>query len=237
MPSRMEKYYNSNEIKRRTTKNQDLYKSIYDEVEYSNVEGISVIEKNEKIDINKIYDLIKGNSETKEEKPKEYIKKEYIEPVIEDDKNYDILDVLNKAKNEKIEKENSSTQYNILKNIKLNDNYKAPNVDDDELKNMIEAISNNSKTDYTQDLLDDLKTIHDNSLKEEVLSNDTKTDININNNIDKSFYTSSLSFTDDDFEEIKDSIKKNSNLTKILIFILSIIIISAIVIFISFIIK
>ena len=37
----------SNEIKRRTAKNQDLYKSIYEEAEYSNVEGISIIEKNE----------------------------------------------------------------------------------------------------------------------------------------------------------------------------------------------
>lgn len=220
MPSRMEKYYKSNEIKRRTTKNQDLYKSIYEEAEYSNVEGISVIEKNEKIDLDKIYELIKGAK--KEEKPKEeYTKKQYIEPIIEEEeKNYDILDVLDKAKTERTDKE-LNTQYDILKGISLNDNYKAPDVDDDELKNMIEAISNNSKTDCTSDLLDDLKTIHDNSLKEEI----EETNSNIKN-IDKSFYTSSLSFTDDDFEQIKDSIKKNNYLTKILLFILCVIIVT-----------
>ena len=48
MPSRMERYYNPPEKKSRASKNKELYRTIYDEVEYSNVEGISVIEKNEK---------------------------------------------------------------------------------------------------------------------------------------------------------------------------------------------
>jgi hypothetical protein len=238
MPSRMEKYYKSNEIKKRTAKNQDLYKSIYDEAEYSNVEGISVIEKNEKIDLDKIYELIKGakneKTEIKEEKPKEYIKT-YEPPIIEqEDRNYDILDVLDKAKEERTDKEALNTQYNILKGINLNDNYKAPNLDDDELKNMIEAISNNSKTDYTSDLLDDLKTIHDSNMKEEI--QDAK-NMPLASNIDKSFYTSSLSFTDDDFEQIKESIKKNNYLTKILLFILCVIVVTGLMFLIYFIVK
>lgn len=234
MPSRMEKYYKSNEIKRRTAKNQDLYKSIYEEAEYSNVEGISIIEKDEKIDLDKIYELIKNAK--KEEKPKEYIPKQYEEPIIEiEDKNYDILDVLDKAKNERTDKEILNTQYNILKGINLNNNYKAPNVDDEELKRMIEEISENSKNDYTMDLLADLRTIHDSNLREEIEQVEP-TSVNIDN-IDKSFYTSSLSFTDDDFEEIKDSIKKNSNLTKVLLFILSVIIVTGIMFIIYVLIK
>ena len=233
MPSRMEKYYKSNEIKRRTAKNQDLYKSIYDEAEYSNVEGISVIEKNEKIDLDKIYELIKGAK--KEEEPKrEYVPKEYIETIEEEEiKNYDILDVLDKAKNERVENETLNTQYNILKGINLNNNYKAPEVNDEELKIMIDAISNNSKNDFTLDLFDDLKTLHDNNLKEEIEEVEEPTVANI----DKSFYTSSLSFTDDDFEQIKDSIKKNSILTKILLFLLGVIIVTGVLLFIYFLIK
>lgn len=231
MPSRMERYYKSNEIKRRTAKNEDLYKSIYEEAEYSNVEGISVIEKNEKIDLDKIYELIQGAK--KEEKTKEYVPKEYVEPIIEEEsKNYDILDVLDKAKIERTDKEVLNTKYNILKGINLNDNYKAPNIDDDELKSMIETISNNSKNDYTMDLLDDLKTIHDSSLTKEL----EEVEPNISN-IDKSFYTSSMSFTDDDFEQIKDSINKNNSLTKILIFILSVIIVTGLMLLVYLIIK
>ena len=168
MPSRMEKYY---ETKSRTTKNKELYRTMYDEVEYTNVEGISVIEKNEKIDIEKIKELINGTNNIN--KPKEY-KKEEIKPLveeIEEQKNYDIRDVLKKAKSERTDRDSrySNIRYNVLKNIDLNSETKVPdNVDEDQLKSMIEAISNNSKGELTSDLLDDLKSICDPNLKNEV---------------------------------------------------------------------
>ena len=69
MKSRMDKYYDVNDTKDRTTKNQHLYHTIYDEVEYSDVEGISTIEKNEKIDMDMIINLInKSNELIKERK-------------------------------------------------------------------------------------------------------------------------------------------------------------------------
>ena len=107
MPSRMEKYYNPTEKKSRAIKNKELYRTIYDDVEYSNVEGISVIEKNEKIDIDKIKELINGTKEVN--KPK-LIKEEPVLPIIEEEeeKSYDIRDVLNKAKNERQEKVSNS---------------------------------------------------------------------------------------------------------------------------------
>lgn len=230
MPSRMERYYKQNDVKSRTNKNEDLYKSIYDQAEYSNVEGISVIEKNEKIDIDKIYELIKGSKKEEKEK-KEYPKKEEFKPIEPiEEKNYDIVDILNKAKTEREDEESSNTQYNILKNIDPNKNYKAPTLDDDELKRMIEAITNNSKNDSGGDLLDDLRTVHDNSLTQEIKEAQESPTVNI----DKSFYTSSLSFTDDDFEQIKDSIKKNNYLTKVLIFMLSVIVVTGIIFLIFF---
>lgn len=238
MPSRMEKYY---EMKSRTTKNKELYRTIYDEAEYTNVEGISVIEKNEKIDIEKIKELINGTNNIN--KPKEY-KKENIKPLveeIEEQKNYDIRDVLNKAKSERIDKDSrySNTKYNILKDIDLNSETKVPdNVDEDQLKSMIEAISNKNKTDLTSDLLDDLKSICDPNLKKEIKEEVDNQNTQLQNtqliqeNLDKSFFTSSMDFSSEDFEdlkEIKENIKKNNILTKILLFILLVIIITGII--------
>ena len=234
MPSRMEKYY---EMKSRTVKNKELYRTIYDEAEYTNVEGISVIEKNEKIDIEKIKELINGTNNIN--KPKEY-KKENIKPLveeIEEQKNYDIRDVLNKAKSERTDKDSkySNTKYNILKDIDLNSETKVPdNVDEDQLKSMIEAISNKNKTELTSDLLDDLKSICDPNLKKEIKEEVDNQNTQLQNtqliqeNLDKSFFTSSMDFSSEDFEdlkEIKEDIKKNNILTKILLFILSVIII------------
>ena len=237
MPSRMEKYY---EMKSRTVKNKELYRTIYDEAEYTNVEGISVIEKNEKIDIEKIKELINGTNNVN--KPKEY-KKEEIKPLveeIEEQKNYDIRDVLDKAKSERTDRDSrySNIQYNVLKNIDLNSDTKVPdNVNEEQLKSMIEAISNNSKNDYTSDLLDDLKSICDpnlkNQVKEEINNEDTQLQNTklIQENLDKSFFTSSMDFSSEDFEdlkEIKENIKKNNLLTKILLFILLVIIITGV---------
>ena len=242
MPSRMEKYY---ETKSRTTKNKELYRTMYDEVEYTNVEGISVIEKNEKIDIEKIKELINGTNNIN--KPKEY-KKEEIKPLveeIEEQKNYDIRDVLKKAKSERTDRDSrySNIRYNVLKNIDLNNETKIPdNVDEDQLKSMIEAISNNSKGELTSDLLDDLKSICDPNLKNEVKSEisnieDKQQETELQNtkliqeNLDKSFFTSSMDFSSEDFEdlkEIKENIKKNNLLTKILLFILLVIVITGV---------
>ena len=238
MPSRMEKYY---ELKSRTVKNKELYRTIYDEAEYTNVEGISVIEKNEKIDIEKIKELINGTNNVN--KPKEY-KKEEIKPLveeIEEQKNYDIRDVLDKAKSERTDRDSrySNIKYNVLKNIDLNSDTKVPdNVDEEQLKSMIEAISNNSKNDYTSDLLDDLKSICDpnlkNQVKEEINNEDTQLQNTklIQENLDKSFFTSSMDFSSEDFDdlkEIKENIKKNNLLTKILLFILLVIIITGVI--------
>ena len=130
---------------------------------------------------------------------------------------------MNKAKNERPEEEKlANTQYNILKNLNLEQEFKEKRkIDDDELKNMIETITINSKNGQTADLLDDLKTISSSKMKEE-----------IEEEMDKSFFTSSLGFTSKDFEDlkdIKDEVKKNSLLVKILLFIFSVIVVTGII--------
>ena len=126
MPTRMERYYRSNpEMNRRTSRNEDLYKQIYESAEYSNIEGVTSIGSTNEIDITKLKEMLKNRENYQKEK--EYrnimkIEKPIEIPVIEEEeeRTYDIRDILNKAKNERTEDDNKdrslkNTQYNILK--------------------------------------------------------------------------------------------------------------------------
>ena len=232
MPSRMEKYYKSNDVKKRTSKNQDLYKTIYDEAEYSNVEGISVIEKNEKIDIEMIRELI--NKSQKPVVTKELPKViEKVEPVIDDEKNYDIRDVLSKAKIERNDSDSkfANTQYNILKNISLNDEYDPKKLTEDDLKDMIETISNNSKISQTGDLFDDLRSICDPKMKAQI------EEVSKPEEIDKSFYTNSMTFSKSDFEGFEDlekNAKESNTFSKIAVTIIIIMLIVAVLLILNY---
>ena len=118
-----------------------------------------------------------------------------------------------------IEKEDISIEEEILdddeleKDLTKNYNEKAT---EDELKKMIESITSNNQTG---DLFDDLKTIHSPNLKEEV-----------EEEMDKSLFTSSLGFTSKDFEDLNDikhEVKKNGILVKILLFVFLVIIVTS----------
>ena len=233
----MDKYYESETPKARTAKNQSLYRTIYEEVEYSNVEGISIIEKNEKIDMDMIKELINRSNDLNKEKtivrPK--TKEIYHEEVLDDNKSYDIRDVLSKAKDSRVvdNKRISDTQYNILKGININEAMNAPEeVKTEDLKDMIEAISNNSKG-YTMNLLDDLRSIYDSTMHEKIEEKleETIEGKPMSNEIDNSFYTSKMGFNADDFEDVEDIKEEvdSSMLTKILIVVLSIIIVIGII--------
>lgn len=236
MKSRMDKYYDVNDIKARTTKNQQLYRTIYDEVEYSNVEGISIIEKNEKIDMDMLRDLINKSNELSREKkePVRVVKEQIIED--EEDRIYDIRDILSKAKDNRVvdRKRINDTQYNILKNADLNEGVMSTEeLKQEDLKIMIDAISSNSKG-YTTNLLDDLRSIYDPTMHEKIEEKLEQTieEKPMANEIDNSFYTSKMGFKADDFEDVeqmKGEVESNSILTKILIVILSLIIVVGII--------
>ena len=113
MASRMEKYYNNSSVNTRSVKNENLYKNIYENTEYSNIEGIATIEKTNEIDLAQIRELLK---EREEKKKKSEVKREapkvYTKPIYEE-KNYDIRDVLVKAKDEHV----SDDKNKAIKNI------------------------------------------------------------------------------------------------------------------------
>ena len=267
MPSRMERYYHADsEIKQRTRRNQELYKKIYEGGEYTNIEGIASIGSTNEIDISKIKQMLQNREDYKREKKYRGIipKEESIEiPIIEEpdeDRNYDIRDVLNKAKVERTDSDNKqrslrNTQYNILKSLQMDEDknytkYSDLEKEEDELKELINTITSTSMLnkmndrDLCLDLFQDLKS-SDNTmvgtsssiqslLKEEKerYKQEKEEDDDEKLEMDKSFYTSSLGFGEDDFEdlqEMKHTMKKHSLMMKIVLFLLFVIIITAVI--------
>lgn len=230
MPSRMERYANVN--KTRTSKNRDLYDQIYEDKEYTNIEGIVKTPITGNIDIEKIREIINGREETNNGRERRVRQTPQIEQSEEntfiEQKNYDIKDVLDKAKGER---NNESTAHHSLKNIDLNvlKELKINKEDFEEnsegLKELINTITSTSMLnkigdkELSLDLLDDLKsnnnTIIDGSdairsvLKEQEVEQKQEVD-----EIDKSFYTKSLNLTDD-LEGING--EKSSSKTSILL--------------------
>lgn len=234
MPSRMDRYYKSNnETVNRSRKNEDLYKRIYDEGKYSNIEGIAMLSRNNEVNITKIQDMIKNRENYRNQKKYEdLLSKEdevILEPKIEEyeEKNYDIREILNKAKSEYNEKQN----YHRLKEAELPNPNRIKKLEEveeideeDKLKGLIDTITNTSMlnkmgdSELSLDVLDDLKSNNTTIVNEYVPKND----------IDTSFYTSGMKFKSKDFEELEEmnsNIEKNNKLIKVLITIISIILI------------
>lgn len=245
MVSRMEKYYNNktSKVSKRSEKNVELYDNIYTDGEYSNIEGIATIDKNNEIDITKLKNTIKnresykkrrefkGFNDEQEEVPE--TTKDFVEKEI---KNYDIRDILNKAK-EKQPVEDSprsldNTNYNILKDLKLNKQDKYKDFEDDELKELINTITNTSMLNQMNDEELGLNMFNLENTNEKLESSQTvkqlleqarkyqenKTD----SNLDQSFFTSSLNFSKDDFEDAGNYVnnrKSKKLLKRILLFV------------------
>ena len=64
MASRMDRYYEEKQIpKKRSERNQTLYRDIYENVSYSNIEGVATIDKGSEIDINKVKQMLKNRED------------------------------------------------------------------------------------------------------------------------------------------------------------------------------
>ena len=238
MASRMEKYHgNTSSVGRRSVRNESLYKDIYDNVEYSNIEKVATMEKTNEISLDQIQELLKERDSIKkknivEEPPK------VVEPP-EEERNYDIRDILVKAKDEHVDdnkNRNLSTQYNILKNISIKEK-----MDEEDEKELEKTLVNTAvfkdfdDNELSLDMLSDLKSTG-NTLVEKTNVGDLLHEVKAakdqyepesDDGLDKSFYTSSLNFKDEDFEQLKDlqdSIKNNNKMIKVLFFLLFIII-------------
>jgi len=178
-----------------------------------------------------------------------YEKEEY-----QEEKNYDIRDILNRAKTGKPEEHKalSNTSYDIFKELREKRKREIEKEGDTEegLKELIDTITKTSvinqmeDRDLSLDLLDDLKSSGNTSvipsndsikaILEEAKRAEAKKDYaNTNSNLDKSFFTTNMSFKSEDFDQlsyINKNLKRNNLLIKILLFIIFIAIASGIVI-------
>ena len=242
---RMEKYYkSSSKVSSRCLKNEELYRTIYDASEYTNIEGIASIEKTNQIDLTQIQEFLKKTEKKEEPEIDDNVNSlketpKIQTPVMDDEiKTYDIRDVLNKAKTERPQQNTehyqlNNTHYNIFKKIKMEEP-----ASEQELKELIHTITNTSMLNKLEDrelslnLLSSLQAGEETMIREkQELEEQEKTDINIDQ-IDKSFFTSGLNFCDEDFEDLKDlnkNLKKSNFLIKALTFLIILIIISVVI--------
>ena len=255
--SRMDRYNKESENSR-SNKNKDLYKNIYELGEYSNIEGIATIDKSNEVDITKVREMLKNREEYQRQKEIRKISKKDIEvpsydvyELDEDEKVYDIRDILENAKiNNPTHEEHQSLKnvnYEILKELKEKHFNKKMK---EEVIDAVDNISNTSRLNKLSDgelgldMFDDLKSQNDTivqdktairKLLEEAKENEEKTKENTNTGIDRSFFTSSLNFGKDDFDEIQElnkSVEKNKKIVKILSFVAILIVVGLVVYFI-----
>ena len=249
MASRMDRYQQNRE--ERSIKNESLYRQIQESSNYSNIEGIATIDKTNEIDITRVKAMLQNRENYQKqkqyksliEKEKEY--QEEITQITEEEKNYDIREVLDKAK---AEWEEPNGEYRGLKNIKYDIldrlNLKATPEEEQELQDLIDTIAlRNMQENAASDdigLLDDLKSntmvgdatsirkIIEEAKEEEAKQEEIKKEEELasrfdSDDLDKSFYTSSMEFSSKDFEGLKDlgnNLKKHNILLTILIVIL-----------------
>ncbi len=251
MASRMDRYYNSsNSSMERSRKNKDLYKRVHNESR-SEIDSLKSVSRANEIDLSKLKSIVSDREAYKKERKlrqtidksslnidipskKDNIEsydimdvepsKLEVEKEIEEPKNYDLSDVLNKALDDYNESDSKNRnlknlEYTDLNNLNLHKKeYKNSEL---ELKDMIKSIHNTSNLNKLGDdalLLDSLKAdtmVGDSSIKkvieqdkEEIKKDDTK-------ELDKSFFTNTFDFDDEDFDELLA--RKHSKKKKIII--------------------
>lgn len=239
MASRMERYYRSNNPKRRSQLNQDLYHNIYEDGEYSNIEGVAMIDKSNEIDITKVKKMLKNREDYKRQKEyrnliktkeeqQEDVSREFLEDEVE--KTYDIMDVLKEAKENKDEDRRylslDNTNYNILKQLKIEKENKEEKDEGEELKELINTITNTSMLNKLGDEELSLKLLED-------LQGETRTmyDDKTETKLDDSFYTTSMKLNKEDFED-SFLIKDNSKTIKVIVSIVLLVLAISLIIFI-----
>lgn len=233
MATRMEKYYEDHEnINLRAKKNEELYKEInknnIDKFDINSNATVLTEVKND-IDVEKIKKIL--DTRYKETPQRRSIRIDVNEEVVAEDidetREYDINAILEKAREEKEDnyenerlKKLRDTQYNILNNLNLSK--PEEEVENEEEKNLISLINtiteremiNKEKELDPLDILSDLK-----DEEAEPVEDDDKTapskEIS-NEDIDASFYTNSIQFTESDFDDFND-LKAEVNSHKILL--------------------
>ena len=239
MASRMDRYYKKEDTKfqGRSVKNKDIYKTIQDLDSYSNIEAVKSIETTNQVDITKVKEMIKEREGYKNERKYHQAMKDSPIGVVnphdkmtssnpsydildikpekekkEKERNYDILDVITKAKENSLDKDDKyrnlkNTDYKELNDLNLRkEEYKDS---EEELKELIHTISSNSEINKLSDtagLLDELTSdtmVGDASSISKVIAKEKALEPTITQDLDKSFFGSSFGFSKSDFVDGK----------------------------------
>ena len=243
MKSRLSKYENNDGLSR-VTRNQNLYDDMYENTNYTNM---VVIDDSNEIDISKIKEIIDNEkNKTSRTKKHSFDMAEYdsIVPLKpEEEKLYDINEVLKEAKNKRdiVEEANEKSK---IQNYKFRTNlddelsktrkvYENLIKEEKELLNMMNTMTNLNSDDIANDMFQDLT--KDEGLTEVL---DEVQDVNIKQINDDSteYSTDTFMFNTRDFEDVdtlKDDVRRTSIFIKILIIILVLLVIAAVVFAIS----
>lgn len=269
MASRMERYYKDELVSEgRSSRNKDLYKQIEDLDTYSNIESVVSIENTNEIEISKVKEMIRDRETYKKQKALNNILSEEKEPIEEEKKpekreelvkDYDINNIINKAKEkEPIKEENHSltnTQYNLLRSLNKKGRDYDLEKEEAELKELINTItskkaltelqeesneleSNDTTDDDDVGLLDELKSdtmIGDAASIKKIINEEKKVDDT--GAMDKTFLTTSMGFTQNDFEEFKDLNNSINKSNKFIIILISVVVVLIIAILLFILIK
>ena len=249
----MERYYKKEtQGNSRTKRNTRLYNSIYSYGKYSNIEGIASIDNTNEIDITKVKKMLDNREKyqaerryrrlTNDDKQVQDLPVMHSKYKEDNDRTYDIMDVLTKAreKKEPDDKERvlSKTSYDVLKSLDLKRNVNRRDLYDDGLDSMVQTISNTSalnKLDdasLAADMFSDLQGHNENTqvgkigdIKELIKTQqyDKK-----EQTMDNSFFTSDLKLKKKDFvgygeEEKKGSVFKTIFVTILILGIIAVI--------------
>ena len=238
MASRMERYYNSsNSSMERSRKNKDLYKRVHNESR-SEIDSLKSVSRANEIDLSKLKSIVSDREAYKKErKLRQTIDKSSLnidipskkddiesydimdvepskfeeEKSVEEPKNYDLSDVLNKALDDYSESDSKNRnlknlEYTDLNNLNLHKKeYKNSEL---ELKDMIKSIHDTSNLNKVGDdalLLDSLKSdtmVGDSSIKKVIEQDEKEEKRDDTKELDKSFFTNTFDFDEEDFDEL-----------------------------------
>ena len=258
MQTRMEKYTEAHEdVGFRFQKNEELYKKISDEEldNYTVKTNAAVIGDNgASIDIEHIKRILETRYNEAPKRKSITIPDEdkslNDEPI--ETKEYDINLILEKAKEQEVVeydknrfKKLRDTQYDILKDLDLSNNKNKDKADEeevnkDELLELINTITqkeleNKEKAEDPLDLFPDLKgddnTVVLEGMQEEITNslNNVPIEDDVDESLDKSFYTTTTAFTQSDFDDFED-LKKEVKGHKVVLVIVTVVIIVALLI-------
>lgn len=263
MASRMERYYNStNSGMERSRKNKDLYKRVHNESR-SEIDSLRSVSRANEIDLSKLKSIVSDREAyNKERKLRQTIDKSSLnidipskkddiesydimdvepskfeeEKSIEEPKNYDLSDVLNKALDDYSESDSKNRNLKNLEYTDLNSlnlhkkEYKNSEL---ELKDMIKSIHNTSDLNKLGDdalLLDSLKSdtmVGDSSIKKVIEQDEEEEKRDDTKELDKSFFTNTFDFDEEDFDELLA--RKHGKKKKIIIAIIICLVVAGII--------